>query len=554
MTGKKRRISPYRYAFQIKYLVTLGLLILGMTTCRRWEYGLLALIELLLIITLSDVLVRIVTPVAVVLNAIACLLLNVQMILLFFGNSYLQLVMLTNLESLQDLAGKALLYGTGAFLAIFFSLLPVAALPIKRKTFYIWILTGACLLAAGETMAIRSLGAENSPLTNYGLLVNQALELREMKKNVEASSQEASATDFYRDSVGDFRSKDTALTEKPNVILIFTEGFSRNILTDERNITPNIAALAEKSLNFEGYYNHTFATYRGLIGQLYSGYQLENLDDNKLISLQDILKKQGYHTTFINTEPHNEDFTAYLQRLGFDDLLGEKEEAEGAALKYLSDKTAYEKLLDTAQELEKASQPFFLSIYTFGTHASLDSVDQKFGDGKQPFLNKFHDMDYQFGKFLEKFEDSSLSDNTLLILTADHCAYMDMDFAAAFRGYHRDSTTCDEVPLFFYYKGMTPETIDVAGRNTLDLAPTLLDYLDISAPNFFLGNSLFDGLHRENMVDTLFEEEGTIFDTSGRRIQTAEDVTEFRELLLKYYIAKLQDPSEGTAEQLESTN
>ena len=55
---------------------------------------------------------------------------------------------------------------------------------------------------------------------------------------------------------------------------------SQHIIDDERNITPNIKELQSKSLSFSNYYNHTFATYRGIIGQLYSGYQLDNSDQN----------------------------------------------------------------------------------------------------------------------------------------------------------------------------------------------------------------------------------------------------------------------------------
>lgn len=38
----------------------------------------------------------------------------------------------------------------------------------------------------------------------------------------------------------------------------------------------------DRSFNFINYYNHTAATYRGLIGQLYSGHQYNNNDENTL--------------------------------------------------------------------------------------------------------------------------------------------------------------------------------------------------------------------------------------------------------------------------------
>ena len=47
----------------------------------------------------------------------------------------------------------------------------------------------------------------------------------------------------------------------------------------------------------------------------------------------------------------------------------------------ISDKDAYEILFDSAMEQSASGVPFFLAIYTFGTHASLDSADETFGDG-----------------------------------------------------------------------------------------------------------------------------------------------------------------------------
>jgi membrane-anchored protein YejM (alkaline phosphatase superfamily) len=120
------------------------------------------------------------------------------------------------------------------------------------------------------------------------------------------------APEFYKESIEDEISKPSGLPEKPNVILIFTEGLSKSVVEDERNITPNLQKFSKRALSFENYYNHTFATYRGLIGQLYSGYQLNNSDSNNLIALQDIFSAKGYNTAFINTEPDNEEFTTYL--------------------------------------------------------------------------------------------------------------------------------------------------------------------------------------------------------------------------------------------------
>ena len=288
---------------------------------------------------------------------------------------------------------------------------------------------------------------------------------------------------------------------------------SQHIIDDERNIAPNIREVQSKSLNFKNYYNHTFATYAGIIGQLYSGYQLQNNDKNYLISLPQVLSAYGYHTSFINTEPKNKEFTTYLNNLGFDKVI------PGPVTKSLgvtSDKDAYKKLLS---EIDKKNQsPFFISMYTFGTHIGMDGYDRKFGDGSDRLLSRFHDMDYQFGKFIEEFNNSSLADNTILVFTTDHATFVDDEYRSSFPKNSRVQGNLDKVPLFIYYKGVIPEVVDVEGRNSINLTPTILDYLDYSAGNYFLGESLFSKNKNDNIYSTIFVSELTYRTTKDNKI------------------------------------
>ncbi|MCD8323337.1 MAG: sulfatase-like hydrolase/transferase [Clostridiales bacterium] len=358
------------------------------------------------------------------------------------------------------------------------------------------------------------------------------------------------ADEFYSSEVADYREKDAALPEQPNVILIFTEGLSQSVIDDEREIMPNVAAFQEESLNFTGYYNHTFATYCGLIGQLYSEYQWNNLDENNLVSIQSLLSDNGYHTTFINTEPNNADFTSYLESMGFDEVLGDaSDELLGMTDSY-SDKQAYEYLLDTAESLSESDEPFFLSVYTFGTHASNSSANEVFGDGSDDELNKFYDADAQFGEFLENFKESELAENTILVFTSDHATYQDSGFTSAFPDYDRAHISLDEIPLSIYYVGIEPETIDVDGRNSLDLAPTILDYLDISGTNYFLGESLFADPSENLSMDMIYYSEASPVSTKNGQISSlsSAEESEFKETVYDYFVAKLSETLDGASE------
>lgn len=445
--------------------------------------------------------------------------------------------MLTNIDSIQGLSGHAGRYFAGAVLVIFFSVIPIREQKRIKSSALQKLLSFSLTI---ELIFTLLWGNMYSPLFAFYTLGEESYQ---WLKQQDLDTTEDCTAYFYRDEIEDYRAKSTDIIQKPNVILIFTEGLSQNIVSDPRNIMPNISQLQKQSLSFFNYYNHTFATYRGIIGQLYSGYQLNNLDNNTLVSIQNIFGKNGYQTVFINTEPANKDFTEYLQKMNFDKVIGNMEDIRSGVADTYSDREAYELLYNTLAE--KDERPLFVAMYTFGTHVSFDSVDKKFGDGSDAFLNKFYNLDYQFGEFFEKFNESGFSENTILIFTTDHATYMDSDYANAMPESSRQNPMIDEIPFFIYYKGITPEIIDVQGRNSLDMAPTILDYLDINMPNYFLGDSLFSKKQNGNFYDTIFIAEGTYLESDGAAVVgiSEEKQDMINNKLSKYFAAKTQQPT-----------
>jgi membrane-anchored protein YejM (alkaline phosphatase superfamily) len=493
---------------------------------------LISFAELAVIIFLSGIIVERHPKAGRIVNTILILLYSIQQVVLRYGTSYVTMIMLTNLASIEDLGGRSTEYIISAVGIVIASLLPITSLHFK-KHFAHTLLT---ISLAMELVLVMTFGGSCSPLYGYAELAASAVEANKQEKYIQSLTD--SASDFYQEEVENYVTKPANITEKPNVILIFTEGLSQQIVDDERNIMPNVRTYEENSLNFINYYNHTAATYRGLIGQLFSGYQNHNLDHNGLVSIQSIFKNYGYYTSFINVEPNNEDFTEYLNDLGFDDVI--QRDTENA---YTTDKEAYEDLFDTAEQQASEGQPFFTAIYTFNTHVSLDSSDEIFGDGSDAELNKFYNCDQQFGSFMEKFNDSDLADNTIVIFTADHCTYADDAFRSAFPNVERGNGFLDSIPFFIYYKGLEPLTVDAYGRNSLCLTPTILDYLDMTGENYFLGKSLFMSVDNDFCdFDTVYTTDGEeLYSTRSNVIQTIDEIktAELQELLAKYFAAAL---------------
>lgn len=95
---------------------------------------------------------------------------------------------------------------------------------------------------------------------------------------------------------------------------------------------------------------------------------------------------------------------------------------------------------------------------------------------------------------MEFLEKSAFRDNTLLVLTADQTAYPEPPLLEACHGLGCSKFFIDKIPLVINQAGkIQPRRVDAQGRNSLDLAPTLLQILGIrNHPNSFLGSTLFE--------------------------------------------------------------
>lgn len=313
---------------------------------------------------------------------------------------------------------------------------------------------------------------------------------------------------FKKSSINtDFKNKISGKNfDKYNVVVIFLEGTSSGVLSEA--LTPNIVNLQKKSINIQNYFNHTAATFRGLRGQLISGFclkgggyygrrDLQGVDElarqakniSRIESLPYILEKRGYTTVFISPHDKDEGLAALMKEVGFRNVLT----AENFGAQFsdaLTDKQSYEFLWKELMALKTSRNPFFLCLYQLGTHHGMDSPDKKYGEGKNPYLNKFHNADFWLGHFIEKFLADSISDNTFLILTADHATYPTPEYRKTFNS--NAQYFIDKIPFLIFAKGISGKTIDAHYANSLSFAPTILDILGIDkVATHFLGDSVF---------------------------------------------------------------
>ncbi|MBV6695205.1 LTA synthase family protein [Serratia quinivorans] len=458
-----------------------------------------------------------------------------QLSSIFNTGFYIQTLTITNLGEVSSV-GNSIIASTIIITSLYF----VISLKSSQNT-----IKGLSLvfLLLFSMMAI--LLWKDTPIYNFS---NSIYDAYNQYRNSVSAINPSNAKYFKKETISSEKDSlpQSLHSKNKNIVVIFTEGLSSVVMSDK--MTPNLIKLSRQSFNFLNYYNHTAATFRGIRGQLTSGYQflggfnpehvgvgevsattVKKRFNGKLISIPNILATHNYTSYFIASNSRQANLSQMISTLGFDDIYG-KEDFKDTTDIELTDKQTYALLWEKINEPH--DKPFFIGVYTVGTHIGLDSPDEKFGDGKNEYNNKFYNLDHQFGVFFDKFKKSKIADNTILVFTADHAAFPSPKFKETFKS--ESDIFVDKIPLMIYKKNAPTVNFNVDGKNSLALAPTLLDILGVkNGGNYFLGCSLF-----ENNCSSIFENTTAIgnfiVNTQHAKMSIGEK-TEIKEKINRYY-------------------
>lgn len=338
--------------------------------------------------------------------------------------------------------------------------------------------------------------------------------------------------------------------QMPDIVLITVDALNAeytSIYGGERDTTPFLRELAATSLLGE---NH-FANAQGTIGSLTSLLTGKHPADVRVIYSSDmlqasdayqhlpgILNSSGYYTVQLSNGTYADAFKTNFQS-AFDEANGrsatdqpfihslntiypgitaifqnemiERISARVLHIFYIRDmNNPYQEVTEAPQKfddrdkiekvkslLNEKREPLFIHIHWMDTHGpnyypdkqvfseGLDIANQD-ADRQSFYYDSVLEFDQVVADLYQYLDENNRLDHTVLIVTSDHS----------------QKWTNARLPLIFHFPGDMYKRTIASNTENIDIAPTLLDYLEIPQPAWMPGQSLITGSYNEHPIFT----------------------------------------------------
>lgn len=290
---------------------------------------------------------------------------------------------------------------------------------------------------------------------------------------------------------------------KPNIVLFILESFGREYvgafnkhspIENYEGFTPFLDSLAGHSFIFTNAYANGFKSIHGMssviagIPSFKDAFTSSPYPNQEMESLVSILKKEGYDTSFFHGAPNGSmGFLGFSQILGFDHYYGKSEynnDADFDGTWAIWDEPFFKYMGKT---LDEKKQPFLAVHFSTSSHEPYKVPAQyegKFPKGYVPIHQCIGYTDNALREFFNQAKKSDWYENTIFIITADHCNQVYYD-------YYAKMLNKRAVPVLVHKPdgSFTGENNDFAQH--IDIYPTIMDIIGYDKPFRSWGRSLF---------------------------------------------------------------
>lgn len=282
-----------------------------------------------------------------------------------------------------------------------------------------------------------------------------------------------------------------------NVVLISVESLSADFLKefgDKRDITPNLDALIGQSMFFDNLYANGTRTVRGLEALSLSvpptpGDSIVKAHNNEnLLTVADIFNDHGYQSDFVyGGYGYFDNMNYYFSHNGYRTVdrndIGKNDVIHHENVWGVADEDLYTLALKQMDEANTQGKPFFLHIMTTSNHRPFtvpaNRVPQKNGTREAAVAY----TDWSIADFIKRAQAKPYFDDTVFVITADHCASSAGRTSVPINRYH--------IPLWIYAPKHIPPQRVTRQMSQVDIMPTVLGLLNFSYRSRFFGADIF---------------------------------------------------------------
>lgn len=284
-----------------------------------------------------------------------------------------------------------------------------------------------------------------------------------------------------------------------NIVLITIESMSALFMErfgNTNRLTPVLDSLYKQGLAFDRVYATGNRTVRGLEAVTLSlppcpGQSIIKRPNNAgMHSTGALLREKGYNVKyFYGGNSYFDNMETFFSGNGYD-IVDQRqyapEEISFANIWGVCDEDAYRKVIRTLNEDAQSGKPFFAHVMTVSNHRPFTYPAGKISiphDSKSRNGGVMY-TDYALGEFFAEASRQPWFDNTIFLVTADHCASSAGRTEIPLNKYH--------IPALIYAPGFVePQCVDGI-VSQIDLMPTLLSLLNMSYDSHFFGRSIYD--------------------------------------------------------------
>ena len=337
--------------------------------------------------------------------------------------------------------------------------------------------------------------------------------IRTLNKNYFKERKGVSQAEI-EDTFKPIKQYDREVEKRPNVVVLIVESFSREFIgafnkhlpiEGYKSYTPFVDSLATKSLIFPNTYAngrksiHAMSSVLAGIPSFKVAYTSSPYSNRKITSAVSGLNDLGYDTSFFHGAPNGSmGFLGFGNILGFDHYYGKDEYNNDADFDGLWGIWDEPFLSYVSDELSKKQEPFMGTVITLSSHSPYEVPAQykdTFTEGDIVMHKCIEYTDHALKKFFEKAKKEPWYENTVFIITADHCNLIHYD-------YYKLSVNRFAVPMLIFSPNEAFKGVDYSLAQQIDIYPTILDAAGYKKPFRSWGRSLLRQPEKEPFVIT----------------------------------------------------